>query len=276
MQARYPDVDLPLGGLHAAEDDEAAGQGRLHAVLHLLHLAQHQGGADRVPDRADAERMPPVHAAEFLRQHAGHQPVLPADERAAGLPGAARPGRDACGQLRRLQRLRAVRGGGDAGQGGVSRLREVRDPGLGLGPARAYPRRHRAAQPASARTPALQHFINLAFYNAWNDKILYYGKRTADLTSFVLVAVNLDPHDAQGADFEVPLWEFGLPDDASIAARGPGHRQTVSPGPARSSTCVSTPTSGPTPSGGFSGRRARYDGRHGDRTHRRSRAASSP
>jgi starch synthase (maltosyl-transferring) len=28
--------------------------------------------------------------------------------------------------------------------------------------------------------------------------------------------VNLDPHNAQGADFEVPLWEFGLPDAASI------------------------------------------------------------
>ena len=25
----------------------------------------------------------------------------------------------------------------------------------------------------------------------------------------VLVAVNLDPHHAQEADFEVPLWEFG-------------------------------------------------------------------
>ena len=29
----------------------------------------------------------------------------------------------------------------------------------------------------------------------------------------LLFAVNLDPHNAQGADFEVPLWEFGLPDE---------------------------------------------------------------
>ncbi|WP_366514493.1 hypothetical protein [Mesorhizobium sp.] len=28
--------------------------------------------------------------------------------------------------------------------------------------------------------------------------------------------VCLDPHSAQGADLEVPLWEFGLSDDASI------------------------------------------------------------
>ena len=31
-------------------------QGRLHAVVHLLHLAEHQGGADRVLHRADDDR----------------------------------------------------------------------------------------------------------------------------------------------------------------------------------------------------------------------------
>ncbi|WP_173932377.1 alpha-1,4-glucan--maltose-1-phosphate maltosyltransferase [Chelativorans sp. Marseille-P2723] len=66
--------------------------------------------------------------------------------------------------------------------------------------------------------PALQQFINLNFYNAWNDAILYYGKYTDDLSNFLLFAVNLDPHNPQGAYFEVPLWEFGLPDDATIEA----------------------------------------------------------
>ena len=37
--------DLPVRGLHAAEDDVPARQDRLLAVLHLLHLAQHQAGA---------------------------------------------------------------------------------------------------------------------------------------------------------------------------------------------------------------------------------------
>ncbi|MCF3936577.1 alpha-1,4-glucan--maltose-1-phosphate maltosyltransferase [Acuticoccus sp. M5D2P5] len=64
--------------------------------------------------------------------------------------------------------------------------------------------------------PALQDFANIEFYNMWNDNIIYYGKRTADLSSFLLFAINLDPHHGQGAHFEVPLWEFGLPDDASI------------------------------------------------------------
>ena len=57
---------------------------------------------------------------------------------------------------------------------------------------------------------------SLAFYKAGNDNIIYYGKRTADLSDFLLFHVCLDPHSAQGADFEVPLWEFGLPDGASI------------------------------------------------------------
>jgi starch synthase (maltosyl-transferring) len=69
-----------------------------------------------------------------------------------------------------------------------------------------------------AERPALQDFANLTFYNAWNDQILYYGKKTPDRQDFILFAVNLDPHNAQGADFEVPLWEFGLPDEAAIDA----------------------------------------------------------
>ncbi|MEF9673677.1 alpha-1,4-glucan--maltose-1-phosphate maltosyltransferase [Pseudomonas sp. PCH446] len=66
--------------------------------------------------------------------------------------------------------------------------------------------------------PALQTHLGLQVYNAWNDNILYFGKRTADLESFILVAVSLDPHNAQEAHFELPLWEFGLADDA--ATRG--------------------------------------------------------
>ncbi|GLQ55561.1 alpha-1,4-glucan--maltose-1-phosphate maltosyltransferase [Devosia nitrariae] len=76
--------------------------------------------------------------------------------------------------------------------------------------------------------PALQEFTNLAFYNAWNDNILCYGKRTSDLSDFLLFHVCLDPHHAQEASFELPLWEFGLADDASIEVEDlvAGHRFT--------------------------------------------------
>lgn len=65
--------------------------------------------------------------------------------------------------------------------------------------------------------PALQTHLGFQAYTAWNDNILYFGKRTADLSNFILIAVSLDPHHAQEAHFELPLWELGLPDDASLA-----------------------------------------------------------
>lgn len=64
--------------------------------------------------------------------------------------------------------------------------------------------------------PALQTHLGFQAYTAWNDNILYFGKRTADLSNFILVAVSLDPHHAQEAHFELPLWELGLPDDADL------------------------------------------------------------
>jgi starch synthase (maltosyl-transferring) len=65
--------------------------------------------------------------------------------------------------------------------------------------------------------PALQSHLNLTFYNAFNDNILYYGKRAPGHGDIILVAVSLDPHAPQEADFEIPLWEFGLPDQAALA-----------------------------------------------------------
>ena len=66
--------------------------------------------------------------------------------------------------------------------------------------------------------PALWQFTNLTFLNAWDDNILAFYKITPERDNCIVVAVNLDPHEPHGADVEVPLWEFGLPDDASIDA----------------------------------------------------------
>ncbi|WP_150302759.1 alpha-1,4-glucan--maltose-1-phosphate maltosyltransferase [Pseudomonas saliphila] len=64
--------------------------------------------------------------------------------------------------------------------------------------------------------PALQTHMGFQAYTAWNDNILYFGKRTEDLQNFILIAISLDPHNAQEAHFELPLWEFDLPDDAQM------------------------------------------------------------
>lgn len=76
------------------------------------------------------------------------------------------------------------------------------------------------------QNPALHSHLGLKLYNAWNDQILYFGKRRGD--NFVLVAVSLDPVNAQEAHFELPLWEMGLSDDAQTQGEDlmNGHRWT--------------------------------------------------
>lgn len=64
------------------------------------------------------------------------------------------------------------------------------------------------------QNPALQTHLGFQAYTAWNDNILYFGKRTEDRSNFILVAISLDPVNAQEAHFELPLWELGLPEDA--------------------------------------------------------------
>ncbi|MDF2398565.1 DUF3416 domain-containing protein [Pseudomonas sp. 3MA1] len=78
------------------------------------------------------------------------------------------------------------------------------------------------------QNPALHSHLGLKLYNAWNDQILYFGKRSSDGGNFVLVAVSLDPFNPQEAHFELPLWEMGLPDDAPTQGEDlmNGHRWT--------------------------------------------------
>jgi len=66
--------------------------------------------------------------------------------------------------------------------------------------------------------PALWDFRNILFLNAWNDQILAYARMTREKDNCVVVLVNLDPRNRQECTYEVPLWEFGLPDHATIEA----------------------------------------------------------
>ncbi len=67
-----------------------------------------------------------------------------------------------------------------------------------------------------AEHPAMRDFTNLRFFPAHDDDVLYYGRFDKDADSFLLFHVNLDPRAPREFGFEVPLWEFGLPDSASI------------------------------------------------------------
>ena len=64
--------------------------------------------------------------------------------------------------------------------------------------------------------PSLQTHLGLKFHTAWNDQVLFYGKGTPGGDDFILAAVSLDPHHAQEAQLEVPLWEFGLGDHDTL------------------------------------------------------------
>jgi starch synthase (maltosyl-transferring) len=77
-------------------------------------------------------------------------------------------------------------------------------------------------------TSSLQSHMGLTFYNAFNDQILYYGKHAPAHRDRILIAVSLDPHHAQEADFEIPLWEWGLSDRETLEAEDllRGHRFT--------------------------------------------------
>lgn len=76
------------------------------------------------------------------------------------------------------------------------------------------------------QNPALQTHLGVAFFNCWNDNILYFAKRTPERDNYILIAVSLDPHNAQEAHFELPLWELGLDDNAETHGEDlmSGHR----------------------------------------------------
>ncbi|GAA0441522.1 MULTISPECIES: alpha-1,4-glucan--maltose-1-phosphate maltosyltransferase [Sphingomonas] len=74
--------------------------------------------------------------------------------------------------------------------------------------------------------PALQTHLNTRFLPAHNDRVIFYAKPAPDGSEMLLVMVSLDPHHGQDAAFEIPLWEFGIPDDGSVAVEdlAAGHR----------------------------------------------------
>ena len=83
------------------------GQGRLHPVLHLLHLAQRAWELEEyLTELSQRDRRLP--AAQLLRQHPGHPARLPAVRRPAGVQDPRRARRDDVAVLGRLLRLRAA------------------------------------------------------------------------------------------------------------------------------------------------------------------------
>ncbi|MDH5670396.1 MAG: alpha-1,4-glucan--maltose-1-phosphate maltosyltransferase, partial [Nitrospira sp.] len=61
--------------------------------------------------------------------------------------------------------------------------------------------------------PALHELDTIEFYDADNEHVLFYGKRTADGRNTVLVAVNLNPFQVQEAHLRIPIAPLGISPD---------------------------------------------------------------
>ncbi|WP_235907845.1 alpha-1,4-glucan--maltose-1-phosphate maltosyltransferase [Siccirubricoccus phaeus] len=68
------------------------------------------------------------------------------------------------------------------------------------------------------QNPALQSHLGLRFLEARNPQVIFYRKSMPDRSNVILTAVSLDPFAAQETEIELPLWEWGLPDHAALAA----------------------------------------------------------
>ncbi|KAA2238205.1 maltotransferase domain-containing protein [Salinarimonas soli] len=64
--------------------------------------------------------------------------------------------------------------------------------------------------------PALWDFRNVSFLATSNEQVLAYAKFTPERDNCVFVLVNLDPHNRQDCTYEIPLWEWGLPDTGTL------------------------------------------------------------
>lgn len=64
--------------------------------------------------------------------------------------------------------------------------------------------------------PALHSHLGLRQLIAWNDNIIFFEKHSPARDNVLLVGVNLDPHNAQEADVEIPLWAWNLPDHGTL------------------------------------------------------------
>lgn len=64
--------------------------------------------------------------------------------------------------------------------------------------------------------PALHDFRNYVPLATSNPQVIGYAKLTPAKDNCILVLVNLDPHNRQDCSYEIPLWQWGLPDTGAV------------------------------------------------------------
>jgi|TARA_A100001391_G_C5084492_1_gene280796 starch synthase (maltosyl-transferring) len=64
--------------------------------------------------------------------------------------------------------------------------------------------------------PALHTHLGIRFHRIDSEHLIFYSKTSPEGDDIVLVVVNLDPHSPHSATLELPLWEWGMSDDARV------------------------------------------------------------
>lgn len=65
-------------------------------------------------------------------------------------------------------------------------------------------------------TPALQTHLGIRFHHVNDEQVLFFSKSTPGGDSVVLAIISLDPYAVREGTLELPLWEWGLADDARL------------------------------------------------------------
>ncbi|MCB8875254.1 DUF3416 domain-containing protein [Acidisoma silvae] len=78
------------------------------------------------------------------------------------------------------------------------------------------------------QNPALQSHLGVRFLPSDNERVMIYEKSNADRSNVIIVAVSLDPVNAQSAGTEIPFYTWRVPDNGALAVTDlvPGRRLT--------------------------------------------------
>ncbi len=235
-QHRVSGGRLPRRGVHPPGDAAVARRGRLPAVVHLLHLAQHENRARRVPARPERrdERLPPP---QPVRQHPRHPHRVPAVRRTRRLQGPGgdrgdrRPRPGACTpatNCSRTSRGRAAKRTSTTRSTSTSRATGPRREKAGSSLAPYLTQLNRIRR----RT---RRFGSCATSCHWSDddSILVYTKYLAgEFTKSgnadgIIVVANVDPHSVRETTVHLDLTRVRRRAGHSVRRARPHHRPAL-------------------------------------------------
>ncbi len=229
-QARAPGGDLPRRGVHAAQGDAPAGQARLHAVLHLLHLAQHARGAHRVL-RPSSRR---GRGASTSGPTSGRTRRT-SSPRSCSSAAGRRSCRGSC------WRRRCARTTASTARPSSSARRQPRDAaarststprstscatGTWSAPT-ACGRSSRCVNRIRRENPALQSDWSLRFFRPTTISSCATAKSTPDGENVIVVVVNLDPHHVHSGWIDLDLDSARPRGRRFVPDARPAHRRAL-------------------------------------------------